>query len=211
MYSSEAIELFEQFKGLFDPDNLLNPGVLVDPRADHLGPSQAPRQADSGPGFSSMRTGATSRRPYTVVSAGKCRANNFRDRWFHARPSYQATKDEKDVTRGRARVLQDLTRGALDWDLQGPWRIRWTCASPARRAAGTARRGRYVDVQIRGNVPQVQGAVAPYEPLRPRWPPRWARLCYDGSRWPHRLTRPQDRATTQSRGLRWLAWTRADR
>ena len=30
-------------------------------------------------------------------------------------PSYLATADEKDSTRGRARVLQDVVRGALDW------------------------------------------------------------------------------------------------
>ena len=32
MYSPAAIELFGQVKAAFDPDNLLNPGVLVDPR-----------------------------------------------------------------------------------------------------------------------------------------------------------------------------------
>ena len=28
---------------------------------------------------------------------------------------YLATADEKDSTRGRARVLQEVVRGALDW------------------------------------------------------------------------------------------------
>ncbi len=31
-------------------------------------------------------------------------------------PSYQATRNEKDSTRGRARVLQDVVTGRLDWD-----------------------------------------------------------------------------------------------
>ena len=31
MYSPAALRLFGQVKQLFDPDNLLNPGVLVDP------------------------------------------------------------------------------------------------------------------------------------------------------------------------------------
>ena len=33
MYSPEAIATFAQIKGLFDPTDLLNPGVIVDPRA----------------------------------------------------------------------------------------------------------------------------------------------------------------------------------
>ena len=32
MYSPAALDLFAQVKAAFDPDNLLNPGVLVDPR-----------------------------------------------------------------------------------------------------------------------------------------------------------------------------------
>ena len=32
MYSPAALDLFGQVKACFDPDNLLNPGVLVDPR-----------------------------------------------------------------------------------------------------------------------------------------------------------------------------------
>ena len=32
MYSSQALALFSAVKHIFDPDNLLNPGVLVDPR-----------------------------------------------------------------------------------------------------------------------------------------------------------------------------------
>ena len=34
MYSPAAIELFAGVKALFDPSNLLNPGVLVRPAAD---------------------------------------------------------------------------------------------------------------------------------------------------------------------------------
>src|SRR5690606_21557146 len=33
MYSPEAIRLMERFKALFDPDDLLNPGVVVRPAA----------------------------------------------------------------------------------------------------------------------------------------------------------------------------------
>ncbi|MEK8227609.1 FAD-linked oxidase C-terminal domain-containing protein [Oerskovia sp. M15] len=33
MYSPEAISLFEQIKALFDPQDVLNPGVIVRPNA----------------------------------------------------------------------------------------------------------------------------------------------------------------------------------
>ena len=56
-------------------------------------------------------------------------------------PSYLATRDEKDSTRGRARVLQELANGTLVRGVQGRRRCtrRSTCACPARAARPTAR------------------------------------------------------------------------
>ncbi len=51
MYSPEAIALFGRFKHLLDPDGLLNPGVLVDPRpldADLRRPGARPLLASGG-------------------------------------------------------------------------------------------------------------------------------------------------------------------
>lgn len=118
MYSDEAIHVFEQFKGLFDPQNLLNPGVLVNPApiTDSLrrpGVGSIPAK-----GFSFREDGGDfTKAVHRCVGVGKCRANNFGIGDFMC-PSYQATKDEKDVTRGRSRVLQDMARGAFGqrWD-----------------------------------------------------------------------------------------------
>ena len=49
---------------------------------------------------------------HRCVGVGKCRADNRRSGGFMC-PSYLASRDEKDVTRGRARVLQELTNGTM--------------------------------------------------------------------------------------------------
>lgn len=120
MYSDAAITLFEKFKTLFDPNNLLNPGILVDPApvtADLRRPEAKKVEAQ---GFAFLADdGDFTSAVHRCVGVGKCRADNFTIGAFMC-PSYQATKDEKDVTRGRARVLQDLTRGAFKGDWSSP-------------------------------------------------------------------------------------------
>ncbi|MET0865580.1 MAG: FAD-linked oxidase C-terminal domain-containing protein, partial [Nakamurella sp.] len=112
MYSPAAIELFAGVKQLFDPANLLNPGVMVEPAAidtDLRRPSARPLPAAGGFSFP-HDDGDFTKAVHRCVGIGKCRADNSISGGFMC-PSYLATKDEKDVTRGRARVLQELTIG----------------------------------------------------------------------------------------------------
>ncbi len=116
MYSPEAIGLMRQAKRLLDPDNLLNPGVLVDP---------APFDADlrlAAPGRPVRPTlrlvhdaGSFSGAVHRCTGVGKCIADNTAAGGVMC-PSYLATREEKDSTRGRARVLQDVATGALGFD-----------------------------------------------------------------------------------------------
>ena len=119
MYSPDALALFGQVKTVLDPEGILNPGVLVDPR---------PVDAD-------LRIGADLREPRTslrlvedggsLVSAvhrctgvGRCLADNTATGGVMC-PSYVATRQEKDSTRGRARTLQEMVNGSLvrrGWD-----------------------------------------------------------------------------------------------
>ena len=75
-------------------------------------------------------------------------------------PSYLASKDEKDVTRGRARVLQELTNGTLipDWHVPGGARV----AGPVPVLQGLCQRlpgrGRHGPVQVGGAAPDATGA-----------------------------------------------------
>ena len=120
MYSRAAIDAFAAFKGLFDPDGLLNPGVIVDAQpvdADLRLPAARPLRAVGGFALAAD-DGDLSRAVHRCVGMGKCRADNGPAGGFMC-PSYLATRDEKDSTRGRARVLQELANGTL---VAGGWR-----------------------------------------------------------------------------------------
>ena len=103
MYSEAAIQLFGQVKAAFDPDNALNPGVLVDPR-----PVDADIRATALAGRFDEFTEAVHR----CSGVGKCLANTTAGLGVMC-PSYQATREEKDSTRGRARVLQEMINGEV--------------------------------------------------------------------------------------------------
>ncbi|GAB2649580.1 FAD-binding and (Fe-S)-binding domain-containing protein [Nocardia goodfellowii] len=117
MYSRAVLDVFAGYKALFDPDNVLNPGVLVAPRpldAD-LRVAGLPR-VPLADGFAYPHDeGDLATAVHRCVGVGKCRADNSSAGGFMC-PSFLATADEKDSTRGRARVLQEVVRGALPWD-----------------------------------------------------------------------------------------------
>ncbi len=113
MYSADALALFAQVKRLFDPADVLNPGVLVDPApfdADlRLGerlaePPHLVRLPHDG--------GSMVRAVHRCTGVGKCVADNTGAGGVMC-PSFQATRNEKDSTRGRARVLQEMLNGGL--------------------------------------------------------------------------------------------------
>ena len=119
MYSSAALAAFAGMKAAFDPDGILNPGVVVAPR---------PVDADLRPARRhSYHAGLGFRYPHDAgdfgsavsrcTGVGKCRADLTTAGGVMC-PSYQATRDEKDSTRARARILQELVSGAVP----GRWR-----------------------------------------------------------------------------------------
>ena len=114
MYSPEAIDVFAAVKAIFDPGNVLNPGVLVDPApldADLRVPLARPLRR--GLGFAYSHDGGDlSTAVHRCIGVGKCRADTTGSGGVMC-PSYLATRDEKDSTRGRARVLQELANGRL--------------------------------------------------------------------------------------------------
>ncbi|AZQ39820.1 FAD-binding oxidoreductase [Streptomyces cyaneochromogenes] len=115
MYSHGLIRAFADFKTIFDPEGLLNPGVIVDP---------APLDADLAlrelplldttftfPHDEDGFAGAVRR----CVGVGRCRS----DAGGVMCPSYRATGEENDSTRGRSRLLQEMVRGGT---VQDGWR-----------------------------------------------------------------------------------------
>ncbi|WP_298459355.1 FAD-binding and (Fe-S)-binding domain-containing protein [uncultured Cellulomonas sp.] len=114
MYSPDAIAMFEGFKHLLDPADVLNPGVVVRPRpldADLRRPAALPIAADGGFAYR-HDAGDFTTAVHRCVGVGKCRADTGATGGFMC-PSYLATRDEKDSTRGRARVLQEMANGTL--------------------------------------------------------------------------------------------------
>ncbi|MGH3194458.1 MAG: FAD-binding and (Fe-S)-binding domain-containing protein, partial [Streptosporangiaceae bacterium] len=114
MYSPEAIDTMAAVKAIFDPGNVFNPGVLVDPApldADLRVPLARPLR--TGLGFAYPHDGGDlSTAVHRCVGVGKCRADTTASGGVMC-PSYLATRDEKDSTRGRSRVLQELANGTL--------------------------------------------------------------------------------------------------
>ncbi|MFC7572685.1 FAD-binding and (Fe-S)-binding domain-containing protein [Klenkia terrae] len=120
MYGPELLAAFAAVKHAFDPTGLLNPGVLVDPEpldatlrlpAAHPLPSRAfPLTSDAG----DLSVAA-----HRCVGVGRCRADATATGGVMC-PSFLATGDEKDSTRGRARVLQEAANGTLVGGLGSP-------------------------------------------------------------------------------------------
>ncbi|MFE2106272.1 FAD-binding and (Fe-S)-binding domain-containing protein [Kitasatospora sp. NPDC059463] len=108
MYPPEIIALFGEFKRIWDPERLLGPGILVDPRpldADlrFTGPVRAlplalPYEQDGGSLAKAVRR---------CVGVAKCVDPNTGVMC----PSYMATGEERHSTRGRARLLAEMLRG----------------------------------------------------------------------------------------------------
>ncbi|HEX4224831.1 MAG TPA: FAD-linked oxidase C-terminal domain-containing protein [Pseudonocardiaceae bacterium] len=120
MYSPEVIDLFAKVKTIFDPDDLLNPGIVVRPDAvdAHLR-IPAARRPNARLGLRLAHDdGDFNAAVHRCTGVGKCRADNTATGGVMC-PSYLATRDEKDSTRGRARVLQDMLNGSL---ISGGWR-----------------------------------------------------------------------------------------
>lgn len=119
MYSPDALKLFGAVKSIFDPDNILNPGVIVDPApidrdlrisaTEPLRENLALAYRHDGGDFSQA--------VHRCTGVGKCRADNTSETVMC--PSYAATREEKDSTRGRARVLQEMINGTT---VTGGWR-----------------------------------------------------------------------------------------
>ena len=191
MYTPEMLDLFARVKHLFDPDNLLNPGVLAAPMDEAEAASRARARAraarsgvvdvlaangvpdsafsdrdDAAAGRSGLAPadgasgasgapagGALELQPgvdpldanlrrvaahpmpadggfafthdggdftaavHRCTGVGKCRAGV--PGTFMC-PSYLATRDEKDVTRGRARILQEAANSQLVQAIDSP-------------------------------------------------------------------------------------------
>jgi FAD/FMN-containing dehydrogenase/Fe-S oxidoreductase len=116
MYGTELVGLFERAKDLWDPDDLLNPGMLVRPHRldENLRFAVLPREpvdvvfgypADGGDFSAAVRR---------CVGVAKCRTTAA-DAGVMC-PSFRATGEEEHSTRGRARLLHEMLAGEVVTD-----------------------------------------------------------------------------------------------
>lgn len=135
MYGEELMGAFREFKAIWDPDNRMNPGKLINASgpvnaADanlRLGPAYKPVTFATRFAFKSDVGDGFTRATEHCIGMGKCRAAAGGTMC----PSYRATGEERYSTRGRARLLFEMLQGevikdgwqseevkeALDWCL----------------------------------------------------------------------------------------------
>ncbi len=110
MYGDELVQAFGEFKAIWDPLNTMNPGKCVHPyRLDeNLRWGVGYRPWDPPTHFAFRADGGSfAYAANRCVGTGKCRE---RDEGTMC-PSYMATLEEKDSTRGRARLLFEMLAG----------------------------------------------------------------------------------------------------
>ena len=114
MYGPEMLHAFTEVKTLFDPEGLLNPGVIVDPKPMdgqlRIGPGRRRLPIDTNLSFSDQ--GGFAAAVELCNGSGLCRKKTGGTMC----PSYMVTLDEKDTTRARANMLRSVMDGTLPPD-----------------------------------------------------------------------------------------------
>ncbi|GAA1846820.1 FAD-linked oxidase C-terminal domain-containing protein [Brevibacterium marinum] len=110
MYGDELIDAFARFKHIWDLDWKLNPGKAVRPYSPtenlKMGPDAHLKPVSTHFAFPDD-DGDFGKAVSRCVGVGECRNT---DTGFMC-PSYMATREEEDSTRGRARMLFEMLRG----------------------------------------------------------------------------------------------------
>src|SRR5215210_7648976 len=114
MYGREILRAFSEVKRLFDPEGMMNPGVIVDPppmdRQLRIGPGRKRLAIDTNLDFSEQGNFAAA--VELCNGSGLCRKKTGGTMC----PSYMVTLDEKDTTRARANMLRSVMDGTLPPD-----------------------------------------------------------------------------------------------
>ncbi len=121
MFGADLVQAFRDFKGIFDPDNRMNPGKVVDPNPIdgdlRLGSNWTPASYETVFGYPED-DGRFDRAVLRCVGVGNCR----HDEGGVMCPSYRVTREEEHSTRGRARLLFEMLEGHADSPINTGWR-----------------------------------------------------------------------------------------
>ena len=184
MFGEELMQAFREFKALWDPQNRMNPGKIIDAfRVDEhlrLGPQYQPVTLKTKLPFKSEVGDGFARAVGHCVGMGKCRASKGGTMC----PSYRGTREERYSTRGRARLLGEMLRGelitdgwhseavkdALEWCL-GCKGCRSDCPTHTDMAAYKAEfMSHYYEGRLRPRQAWSMGRIGEWAPLAARFP-----------------------------------------
>ena len=184
MFGTELMQAFREFKALWDPQNRMNPGKMVDAyRVDEhlrLGPAYKPVTLQTKFSFETPVGNGFARAVGHCVGMGKCRASKGGTMC----PSYRGTREERYSTRGRARLLGEMLRGelitegwaseevkdALDWCL-GCKGCRSDCPTHTDMAAYKAEfMSHYYERRRRPRQALSMGRIGEWAPIASRFP-----------------------------------------
>ena len=111
LYGPDILRAFSEVKKTFDPDNILNPGVILTPNpmdtSLRIGPGHKRRRIQTGLDFSEQ--GGFAAAVELCNGSGFCRKKTSGTMC----PSYMVTLDEEDSTRARANMLRSVLDGTL--------------------------------------------------------------------------------------------------
>jgi len=118
MYGPELMKAFQEFKALWDPENGMNPGKMIDPVAVYdavdnlrLGAGYQTRKVDTWFSYP-LDPGGFAESTLRCVGVGACRKQDHGTMC----PSYMVTREEKHSTRGRAHLLWEMMQGKVITD-----------------------------------------------------------------------------------------------
>ncbi len=111
MYGPRIMEAFREVKDLFDPEGMMNPGVILDPKPMdtqlRIGPGRKRLPIVTGLSFENQ--GGFAKAIELCNGSGFCRKTTGGTMC----PSYMVTLDEQDTTRARANMLRSVVEGTL--------------------------------------------------------------------------------------------------
>ncbi len=111
MYGDKLVDVFRQFKSIWDPEWKMNPGKVVDPYPPDANLKWSPENYHPAAVETYFRypqdQGSFAKAANRCVGVGKCR----REGGGTMCPSYMVTREEIHSTRGRARLLYEMLEG----------------------------------------------------------------------------------------------------
>lgn len=112
MFGIELVDAFREFKKVWDPEGMMNPGKVVDSYGQlvnlRLGTSYNPIDDETHFKFPE-ENGSFARATLRCVGVGKCRRTDGGTMC----PSYMVTREEKHSTRGRTHLLFEMFNGEV--------------------------------------------------------------------------------------------------